>query len=167
MKPEVLAILCIFLTFIVLEMIFTHFFRKPRQTRDDGVVEVVGTMTLILVTQPFVLAAGGFVASLAAPNAAGSLAALPFIAQFGLLLIFDDMMQYWWHRLTHNVKWLYNLHRAHHNAEYLSIRIVLGFCARRLPITQKLRQAAHKVARSEPVLPVLDQPTNGTPLRRH
>ncbi len=124
MKPEVIAILCIFLTFIVLEMIFTKFFRKPRQTRDDGVVEIVGTTTLILVTQPLVLAAGGLAASFAAPGAAGSLATLPFIAQFGLLLIFDDMMQYWWHRITHNVKWLYNLHRAHHNAEYLSIRIV-------------------------------------------
>ncbi len=124
MKPEVIVILCIFLSFITLEILFTHFFRKPRQTRDDGVVEVVSTMTLILFTQPFVLAAGGFVASLAAPDSAGVLATLPFVAQFGLLLVFDDMMQYWWHRLTHNTKWLYNLHRAHHNAEYLSIRIV-------------------------------------------
>ncbi|MEM9402196.1 MAG: sterol desaturase family protein [Pseudomonadota bacterium] len=124
MKPEIIVILCIFLSFITLEILFTKFFRKPRQTRDDGVVEVVSTMTLILFTQPFVLAAGGFLASLLAPNSAGALATLPLIAQFGLLLVFDDMMQYWWHRLTHNTPWLYNLHRAHHNAEYLSIRIV-------------------------------------------
>ncbi len=124
MKPELIIIACLFLGFILLEIIFTHFFRKPRQTRDDGVVEVISTTTLILATQPFVLAAGGFVASLAVPQHAGALAALPFIAQFGLLLVFDDMTQYWWHRATHNTKWLYNLHRAHHNAEYLSIRVV-------------------------------------------
>jgi len=34
------------------------------------------------------------------------------------------MTQYWWHRITHNTPWLYNLHRPHHQAEYLSIRIV-------------------------------------------
>ena len=41
-----------------------------------------------------------------------------------LLLIFDDMMQYWWHRLSHTYIPLYKLHRAHHNAKYMSIRIV-------------------------------------------
>ncbi len=67
---------------------------------------------------------GALVAAFVVPDARGQLAALPVVAQLGLLLVFDDMVQYWWHRLTHNVPWLYNLHRAHHNAEYLSIRVV-------------------------------------------
>ena len=41
-----------------------------------------------------------------------------FFAIFGLLLIFDDLTQYWWHRTCHNVPILYNLHRAHHDSEY-------------------------------------------------
>ena len=124
MKPEIVVILCIFVAFSVLEMLFTRFFNKPGQTGDDIIVEVVSAGVLVALTQPFVLAAGAFVASLVAPDAAGVLSALPAIAQFGLLLLFDDMTQYWWHRITHNVKWLYNLHRAHHDAEYLSIRVV-------------------------------------------
>ena len=48
----------------------------------------------------------------------------PIWAVIGLFLIFDDMTQYWWHRISHSVPWLYNLHRPHHNAEYLSIRVV-------------------------------------------
>ena len=124
MKPEILIVLGIFVTFIVLEILFTQFFRKPGQTRADAIVEVFSTGTLLLLTQPFVIAAGGFAASVIAPDAAGTLAALPVIAQVGLLLVFDDLTQYWWHRTTHKVKWLYNLHRAHHDAEYLSIRVV-------------------------------------------
>ena len=46
------------------------------------------------------------------------------LAIFGLLLIFDDLTQYWWHRTVHNVPFLYHLHRPHHEAEYLSVRIV-------------------------------------------
>ncbi len=124
MKPEIIIILSIFLTFIVLEILFTRFFNKPGQVKGDGTVEIFSTGALLLLTQPFTLAGGAFLANLIAPDAAGTLAALPLIAQVGLLLVFDDMMQYWWHRTTHNVKWLYNLHRAHHNAEYLSIRVV-------------------------------------------
>jgi sterol desaturase/sphingolipid hydroxylase (fatty acid hydroxylase superfamily) len=124
MKPEVVAILCIFATFVILEILFTHFFKKPGQTKGDAVVEVFSTGALVLLTQPLVLAASGFVTSILAPDAAGALGTLPIVAQVSLFLLFDDMTQYWWHRTTHNVKWLYNLHRAHHNAEYLSIRVV-------------------------------------------
>ena len=124
MRPEILVILSIFSAFIVLEIVFTRFFRKPGQTRDDAIVEIFSTGSLVLLTQPFVLAAGAWVASRVAPDSQGVLAGLPIIAQVGLLLVFDDMTQYWWHRTTHNVKWLYNLHRAHHNADYLSIRVV-------------------------------------------
>lgn len=124
MKPEIIAVVCIFFTFIVLEMLFTRFFSKSGQTRDDAIVEIISTGTLVMLTQPFVLAAGAFVASILAPESEGVLATAPLLLQIGLLLVFDDMTQYWWHRLTHNVKWLYNLHRAHHDAEYLSIRVV-------------------------------------------
>ena len=124
MKIEYIVILCIFAAFIALEIVFTRFFRKPGQTRDDAIVEVFSTGTLVLLTQPIVLAASAFLASRVAPDAEGILANLPIIAQVGMFLVFDDMTQYWWHRTTHRVKWLYNLHRAHHNAEYLSIRVV-------------------------------------------
>jgi len=124
LQPEIAIILGIFLAFILLEIAFTSFFNKPGQTSEDAIVEVVSTLSLVLVSQPFALAGGAFLASLAAPDAAGELAALPIVAQLGLFLVFDDMAQYWWHRLTHNVPWLYNLHRAHHDAEYLSIRVV-------------------------------------------
>lgn len=124
MKPEAIAILSIFIGFIVLEIIFTRFFSKENQTRDDAIVEVVGTLMLTIITQPLILLAGFTVASLLAPNSASMLENWHFLGVFGLFLIFDDMTQYWWHRISHMVPWLYKLHRPHHNANYLSIRVV-------------------------------------------
>ncbi len=124
MKPEILAVLLILLTFVTLELIFTRFFKKPGQTRTDAIVEIVSTGALVVVTQPLALAGGALIASLLAPQAEGALASWPILAQIGLLLIFDDLTQYGWHRLSHTVPWLYKLHRPHHNAEYLSIRVV-------------------------------------------
>ena len=124
MRPETIAILIIFVGFALAEFFRTNLFHKSRQRRKDGIVEIASTTTLVLLTQPLVLLAGGLVAAAVAPNSRDTLIGIPVIAQVGLLLFFDDMMQYWWHRISHTVKWLYELHRPHHDAEYMSIRIV-------------------------------------------
>jgi sterol desaturase/sphingolipid hydroxylase (fatty acid hydroxylase superfamily) len=119
-----LAILMIFAFFAALEIAKTRFFSKPGQSRDDVIVEVVSVVTLLLLTQPLALAGGGLIASLIWPDAAGSLSTMPVLAAIGLFLLLDDMTQYWWHRLSHTIPWLYKLHRPHHNANYLSVRVV-------------------------------------------
>lgn len=124
MKPEIVAILIIFTSFVVLEILFTRFFSKPKQTPSDGVVEVVGAFVLLLVTSPLVILGGYTVASLVAPEAQDMLSTWHFLSVFALFLIFDDLSQYWWHRISHIVPWLYKLHRPHHNANYLSVRVV-------------------------------------------
>lgn len=124
MKPEIAAILGILAGFALLEMMFTNFLRKPGQTRQDVIVETVSTLSLMLVTQPLALLGGATLAALLAPGAQGALAQIPLAAGIALFLVFDDMMQYWWHRASHATPWLYKLHRPHHNGEYLSIRVV-------------------------------------------
>lgn len=124
MKPEIIAVLLIFVVFSVADFIRTGFFNKQGQRRKDGIVEAISATVLFAVTQPLVLLCGGLLAAFVFPDSEGVLATWPIVAQVGLLLIFDDMTQYWWHRLNHNVKWLYELHRPHHDAEYMSIRIV-------------------------------------------
>ena len=39
-----------------------------------------------------------------------------------LLLLTDDLSWYWWHRASHS-SLLWPLHRAHHTATYMSIRV--------------------------------------------
>ncbi|MEM1437763.1 MAG: sterol desaturase family protein [Pseudomonadota bacterium] len=124
MRVEMLLILLIFLGFALGELLRTQLFRKPGQRRKDAVVEAVSSGLLAFVTQPAVLLASGALMALALPEHRDALATLPILAQVGLLLVFDDMTQYWWHRLSHNVPWLYALHRPHHDAPYMSIRIV-------------------------------------------
>jgi len=113
-----------FIAFAIFETVRTGFFHKKGEKEGDSAVELIGGFVLVAFTQPLTLFLGGTTASLMAPDAAGSLATLPLWAAALLFIIFDDMMQYWWHRLSHSVSWLYNLHRSHHNAGYMSVRIV-------------------------------------------
>ncbi len=124
MKPEIIVVLSVFVFFIAMEIIFTKFFSKPNQKKSDGIVEVITTLALVLFTQPLVLGMGIGLGALLFPEQADVLKTWPIWSVVLLFLIFDDMTQYWWHRLSHTVPWLYKLHRPHHNAEYLSIRIV-------------------------------------------
>ncbi|MFM9829017.1 MAG: sterol desaturase family protein [Sphingomonas sp.] len=124
MKPEYLAVPAIYIAFAAAEALHGGFFRKTGQTRTDAIVEAVSTFALIGLTQPMVMLAAGLLMHTLVPGAQGVLARWPVLAQLGLLLIFDDMIQYWWHRASHGVPLLYNLHRAHHEAGYMSVRVV-------------------------------------------
>lgn len=119
-----LVVLAIYLGFALLELAWTRLFAKSEQTRHDGILEVVSTFTLLGITQPVILLIVGGVGHRLFPDYEGALANLPFLAALALFLILEDMTQYWWHRASHSFAWLYNLHRAHHNARYMSVRLV-------------------------------------------
>ncbi len=124
MRPEAIWIFVVFVGFALLELLRGSFFHKKNQTSADIWVELIGTPVLLVITQPLILLASYLLMAQAFPQAAGSWAVLPILAQIALLIVFDDMMQYWWHRASHSFTWLYNLHRAHHSGEYMSVRIV-------------------------------------------
>lgn len=119
-----ILILGAFVSFALIETIFTKFTNQPKAVKGDWIVEALGTFILVGFTQPFILAMTYLACSYLIPEMADSIAGIHWLGAVGLFLIFDDMTQYWLHRITHTVPWLYNLHRPHHNAEYMSIRIV-------------------------------------------
>lgn len=119
-----IVILAIYLGFGLLELWRTNLFSKGEQTRDDGIVEVVSIVMLLAVTQPMILFTSASVMGAVAPQWAGALSDINIFAAIALFLVLDDMTQYWWHRASHSFGWLYNLHRAHHNARYMSMRLV-------------------------------------------
>ena len=124
METSTIAVIGIYLGFALLELWRSDLFGKKEQTRDDGIVEVVSMTMLLAVTQPVVLFGAGWIANTIAPQYAGALAGIPLIVAIALFLVADDMTQYWWHRPSHTFPRLYNLHRAHHNARYMSVRLV-------------------------------------------
>ena len=119
-----IAILAIYAGFGILELWRSHLFSKDEQTRDDGIIEIVSMAVLLIFTQPMILLVSATLMGLVAPDWAGSLSGISVIAAIALFLVLDDMTQYWWHRASHSFAWLYNLHRAHHNARYMSVRLV-------------------------------------------
>jgi sterol desaturase/sphingolipid hydroxylase (fatty acid hydroxylase superfamily) len=44
-------------------------------------------------------------------------ATMPWLLQFAIVLILSDLMQYWYHRLFHQVPFLWGFHAIHHSAK--------------------------------------------------
>lgn len=118
------VVIAIYLAFGLIEFLRSDLFSKSEQCRNDGIVEVISTTLLLVVTQPPILAGVNWLGLRYFPQYQGTLSGISIFLAVPLFLIFEDMVQYWWHRASHSVSFLYNLHRAHHNARYMSVRLV-------------------------------------------
>lgn len=91
-------------------------------TPDDTKLELFMFLSLIAVSQPLVFYVTGLLCGWLMPEQRGAWAQLPWWAMATILLVGDDLTQYLWHRASHTPL-LWPLHRAHHTAHYMSIRI--------------------------------------------
>jgi len=117
-----ISIAGMYLGFAGVELMLQRF-HPAASTSRDVVADGVSTIAVPLVIIPTILWLAPGLAEWIAPDSAGALAWLPWWAMLGLLLVGDDLTQYHWHRASHS-SWLYPLHRAHHSARYMSVRIV-------------------------------------------
>ena len=116
-----ITLIAIILTFALLE------WRSGRHkdfgvTPDDTKLEAFMFIALVALLQPGIFFITDTLSTWLMPEQRNAWAQFPVWAMVGILLVADDMTQYWWHRLSHTPL-LWPLHRAHHTAHYMSIRI--------------------------------------------
>jgi sterol desaturase/sphingolipid hydroxylase (fatty acid hydroxylase superfamily) len=116
-----LVLAAIILLFAALE-IGSHRHKDFHATKDDTKLELFMFLALLAISQPFIFAVTGRLCAIVMPNQRDAWAALLWWAMTVAFLIGDDMTQYWWHRVSHSPL-MWPLHRAHHTAHYMSIRI--------------------------------------------
>lgn len=119
-----LVVASIYLVFAFVEIAAGKFFHKNTTTRGDVWIEIIMTLFFPIFIVPLIFAAAPVILETIAPEAIGAIAHWPWYALLLCFLIGDDMTQYWWHRLSHALPWLYSLHRAHHDVAYMSVRLV-------------------------------------------
>jgi sterol desaturase/sphingolipid hydroxylase (fatty acid hydroxylase superfamily) len=124
MQPQTaqaLGIATVLAAFTLAELLQRRFF--PREaTREDNRLDLAVTL-LFPVLSLAVLAASTALCAWLLPDHRGAWAEWPWWQMLIALLLADDLTQYWWHRLSHtSIMW--PLHRAHHSAAYMSVRVV-------------------------------------------
>jgi sterol desaturase/sphingolipid hydroxylase (fatty acid hydroxylase superfamily) len=115
-------IVCVMLGFALMEFVTRRYQVTVRATSDDTKLELLQFLALLAIAQPTALLVTNQLCLKFMPEQHNALAGLPWWAMFGVLLLADDLTQYLWHRASHSPM-LWPLHRAHHTAQYMSIRI--------------------------------------------
>ena len=118
---QLLAILAILVSFALAELVQGRFF-APEATREDNRLDIAVTLLFPLISGG-VLATSGALCAWLMPDQRNALAHWSWWQMVLLLLLADDLTQYLWHRLSHT-SFMWPLHRAHHSAAYMSVRIV-------------------------------------------
>lgn len=112
----------IILGFAGMEFATRRYQATVNATANDTKLELLMFVSLVAVSQPIALFATDRLCMWLIPGQRDVWANLPWWAMVGILLVADDMTQYWWHRISHTPL-LWPLHRAHHSAKYMSIRV--------------------------------------------
>jgi sterol desaturase/sphingolipid hydroxylase (fatty acid hydroxylase superfamily) len=115
-------VLCVILGYAATEIISRRYKNTVTATANDTKLELFMFLSLLAITQPLAMLVTAKLGAWLAPDYQGILVDMPWWGMVGFLLVFDDMTQYWWHRLSHSPL-LWPLHRAHHSAAYMSIRV--------------------------------------------
>jgi sterol desaturase/sphingolipid hydroxylase (fatty acid hydroxylase superfamily) len=117
-----ILVLSMILGFAAMELISRRYQNTVTATANDTKLELFMFLSLVAITQPLAMLTTAKLGAWLAPEYKDVLMDWPWWAMVGILLLCDDLTQYWWHRLSHSPL-LWPLHRAHHSAAYMSIRI--------------------------------------------
>src|SRR5690606_20689320 len=89
--------------------------------RNEKILDLACYALPRLVTRPLVAYFGLKLVPFILPHAKDAFEWVPFFWGFVIICIYDDLTQYWYHRLHHEIPWLWRFHRTHHSASYMGI----------------------------------------------
>ena len=115
-------VVVILVFFGLLETIFGYLAHSKR-TKDDILIETVNMFILFGITKPVITLIGFGLMQFAFPSLQDSIKSWNMWVLLIIFILGDDVLQYWYHRLGHEVKWLWKAHRPHHAAEEMGLLV--------------------------------------------
>lgn len=119
---QTILVLCVITGFIGMELVTRRYQDTVTATTDDTRLELFMFLSLVAICHPLALLGTDAMGDWLAPSYRDALVDLPWWGMVAILLVGDDLTQYLWHRASHSAL-LWPLHRAHHTARYMSIRV--------------------------------------------
>ena len=114
--------LLIFGPLLIAEILLGHLSRQ-RGNHQEKILAWGSYLQQAAVVRPVIAFLLAAIAGLLAPASAGSLDHLPFWPVFVVYLFSRELMQYWYHRFSHEWPWLWRLHRTHHSAQQMNVLV--------------------------------------------
>ena len=102
---------------------FGGLYFDDKRTKNDFSIEFISLTILPVLVQPIIFLLIFSIGNIYFPEYDNALAEFSIWWHFLAFLILDDMMQYWWHRLSHVNRIMWKLHRPHHVVEEMGVLV--------------------------------------------
>lgn len=125
MNPEIISKLIPTLLLLVLGIIeaIGGLYLHDKRTKNDFSIEVLSLIILPILVQPSIFILVFSIGNHWFGHYENALLAISIGWHFLAFLILDDMMQYWWHRFSHQNRMMWKLHRPHHVVEEMGVLV--------------------------------------------
>jgi len=110
-----------FLVFFIGVLEFSFGLYKGKWPKNERWVDITSFILPRLVVQPAVAYFSLKFLPFILPDAKNVFSWVPFFWGFIIIAVADDLTQYWYHRLHHQLPWLWRFHRTHHSASYMGM----------------------------------------------
>lgn len=94
---------------------------ERRWTRNERLLDIVCFVVPKILVRPAVVYFSLKLLPYVLPSSAGVFSWVPFWWGALIIAVADDLTQYWYHRLHHQVPFLWRFHRTHHSAPYMGM----------------------------------------------
>ncbi|MFP5039375.1 sterol desaturase family protein [Parasediminibacterium sp. JCM 36343] len=109
------------ITFVLGAVEFAFGLYDNKWTSSERKIDIVCYVAPKFLMPPVTAYFSLHVLPLAIPHLANVFSWVPFWGGFFLIAIADDLTQYWYHRLHHQLPVLWRFHRTHHSAPYMGM----------------------------------------------
>lgn len=94
---------------------------ENRWTKNERILDIVCFILPRIVLRPMIAYFGLKLLPFVLPEAKNVFAWVPFWWGIAIMAVADDLTQYWYHRLHHQLPLLWRFHRTHHSAPYMGM----------------------------------------------
>ncbi len=94
---------------------------EKRWSRNERILDIVCFVIPKIIVRPAVVYFTLKLLPLLLPGYKNVFSWVPFAWGFFIIAVADDLTQYWYHRLHHQVPFLWRFHRTHHSASYMGM----------------------------------------------
>lgn len=108
-------------TFILGIVEFSFGLYEKKWNRNEMFTDIACYASSKLVVPPVVAYFGLKMLPVILPTYKDVLLWIPFAWGALIIAVYDDLTQYWYHRLHHQLPWLWRFHRTHHSANYMGM----------------------------------------------
>jgi len=120
---DVYAVFSILVIYGLIETLGGLYGKNSKRSKNDWYVELLSTFQLSAFIKPVIFSLSALLFAKLLPEYRNSFFGSTLWISTLIVLIGDDLLQYWYHRKAHEWPWLWKLHRPHHTAREMGVLV--------------------------------------------